>query len=315
MKKTIRANIISLTFLLVFIFTMAPAEVVIAGCCSPPADKSQININEMPIIARHKHNNKDSPIIHLNKHELKLTKGKSATLKAALMPGGAPVQVTWYSSNPNIAKVSGTGKVTAVGPGIAVISAYSEKYLGLGDQTGYSGECYVNVQGGAKDARPLGTGDQAYSYGRTRLKAPTGKYKEELANVKKRVGGNAYSENDYITSLIYGSSVAGKAHTEIYIVGSENSFYGFGFIARAKSPIRTSRGIGVGAKKSAILQKYGLPTHASYYTEDEDGNIFEAYQYVAKAAGKDMYIRMTFFFPESKYIVSEISFFLGAYYR
>ena len=304
MKKIKRASIISLTVVLAFMFITALAESAAAGRVLTPG---------IAISARHNYTDEDSPIIHLNKHDMTLQKGKSETLKVVLMPGGQSVTVTWRSSNPQIAKVSSSGKVTAVAPGIAIISASSERYI----SNEYSGSCYVTVPGGAKDAKPLGTSDQTFYYGKTKLKAPTSNYEEAIANVKKIIGGYAYTEEGgYVTGLLYGSKTASKAHTIIYITGLYEEYNGYGFSAKDKSPIMTSRGIAVGAKKSAILQQYGLPTYAPYYVMDEfgDGKIYQVYEYVAKTAGKDMGTRMYFNFLKNKDTVSEIIYFFGKYY-
>jgi hypothetical protein len=81
------------------------------------------------------------------------------------------------------------------------------------------------------------------------------------------------------------------------------------FTAREKSPIKTSRGIAVGAKKSTVQQKYGLPTLTDQYTVN--GKAYEIFTYRTKAAGKNQYTDMTFYFLKSKGTVSEISFYLG----
>jgi len=261
------------------------------------------------ISMQEKHNyNKDFPIIHLSKHDLTMKKGQSETLKASLLPGGKSLSVTWKSSNPQIAKVSNAGKVTAVAPGIVKIAAYNKNYFVDDDQTGSSNECWVTVQGGTNDAKPLGTSDLTYSYGETKFKIPTSKYDEALANVKKNIGGYDYYSEEYCRAgLLFGSKDASKAHTYIYTyklyVGES---YGYGFIAREKSPIKTSRGITIGAKKDKIQQKYGLPFYTYQYTEA--GKTYEIYDYVIKAAGNGLSAGLSFQFLKSKGTVSEISF-------
>jgi len=305
MKKVIRAGILSLTFVFSFMIMAVMAEGAAAGCVFSPGIK---------ISARHNYNG-DYQYIHLSKHDLTLQKGKSETLKAVLIPSGQSVSVKWYSSNPKIAKVSSSGKVTAVSPGIAVISAGSDKHVGIGDQTGDSDECYVTVLGGANDVKPLGISDQIFYYGKTKLKAPAGNYEKAIANIKKSIGGYAYSEEGgYMTGLIFGSTNAEKAHTKIYKIGFFDGFEGFGFSAIEMSPIKTSRGISVGAKKSEVLQKYGLPTETLDYLEEEDeedGKTYPVYLYEAKTAGKAQYTRVMFDFRKSKNTVSDICFFFG----
>jgi hypothetical protein len=178
------------------------------------------------------------------------------------MPSGKSVSVKWESSNPKIAKVSQSGKVTAVAPGTVFVDVYSEDYNYVWDQ------CWVTVPGGAKDPKPLGLNDWIYYYGKTKLTAPASKYYEALIKIQKSIGGYlfVYGGSDaYLTGLLYGSKNYYNAHTFIYIEGDEENADGFGISACGKSPIKTSRGIMVGAKKSTVQQKYGLPSHIYNY--------------------------------------------------
>jgi len=300
MRKIIRAGIITLTFVFAFVFTAAAFAEGAAG---------QITQGP-PITARHKYE-KGDPFIDLNKNDMTLKKGKSETLKAVLRPSGQPVSVIWYTSNPKIAKISASGKVTAVAPGTAVISVSdsSMKYVGIWDQTGNSGVCYVTVQGEAKDAKPLGTSDWTYNYGKTKLTAPASNYSTAIANVKKSIGGYAYL--DYYEGIgnyegvILGSNDRKKAHTDIYFISNDKGPFAFGFAASGKSLITTSRGIAIGTKKSVVQQKYGLPTYESE----------EFFSYFVKTAGKGFYTNMTFRFLKSKGTVSMITFYLGGDYQ
>jgi len=63
--------------------------------------------------------------VSLNKTNLNLTKGASNTLTATITPSNTTQskQVTWTSSNNNVATVSSSGKVTAKNAGTAVITA------------------------------------------------------------------------------------------------------------------------------------------------------------------------------------------------
>ena len=61
--------------------------------------------------------------ITLNKDELTLTAGKTETLVATVTPSDSTDTVTWESNKTDIATVDSTGKVTAVAPGEAIITA------------------------------------------------------------------------------------------------------------------------------------------------------------------------------------------------
>ena len=77
--------------------------------------------------------------ITLNKSNITLSKGTSETLKATINPSDTTDDKTlkWTSSNPNIATVDNTGKVTAVSGGTATITVKS--------QNGKEASCEVKV--------------------------------------------------------------------------------------------------------------------------------------------------------------------------
>ena len=77
--------------------------------------------------------------ISFNKSNITLSKGTSETLKATINPSDTTDDKTlkWTSSNPNIATVDNTGKVTAVGGGTATITVKS--------QNGKEASCEVKV--------------------------------------------------------------------------------------------------------------------------------------------------------------------------
>jgi len=77
--------------------------------------------------------------VSLNKTELTLYEGKSTTLTATVTPStAANKSVTWSSSNPSVATVDQTGKVTGVKEGSAVITATTV-------DGGYQASCEVIV--------------------------------------------------------------------------------------------------------------------------------------------------------------------------
>lgn len=90
--------------------------------------------------------------ITLNYHELELEEGGSFTLSATITPEDADNKsILWSSSAPDIVKVNGAGNLTALRPGLAIITAKA------GNCTD---ECAVRV-----NAAPLAVGDFYYSDG------------------------------------------------------------------------------------------------------------------------------------------------------
>jgi hypothetical protein len=90
--------------------------------------------------------------ITLNYHELELEEGGAFTLSATIAPEDADNKsIQWSSSAPDIVKVNGAGNLTALRPGLAVITAKA------GNCTD---ECAVRV-----NAAPLSVGDFYYSDG------------------------------------------------------------------------------------------------------------------------------------------------------
>ena len=77
--------------------------------------------------------------VTLNKTTLKLTKGASETLTATIAPTNATnKKVTWTSSDPAVATVDASGKVTGVAKGTATITVTTE-------DGGYTATCAVEV--------------------------------------------------------------------------------------------------------------------------------------------------------------------------
>ena len=64
--------------------------------------------------------------VSLSKSSITLETGQSSSVTASVLPSNATNKtITWTSSNSNIAKVDGNGKITAVSPGKATITATS----------------------------------------------------------------------------------------------------------------------------------------------------------------------------------------------
>ncbi len=82
--------------------------------------------------------NKENESITLDKSSMDLTEGDSGQLTATVSTTTS-AQVTWTSSDPSVATVDSTGKVTAIGVGTATITATTT------DGSNLSASCAVNV--------------------------------------------------------------------------------------------------------------------------------------------------------------------------
>lgn len=88
----------------------------------------------------------DSAYVSLDKHNVHLLTGESFQLTSRLVcaNAGKPSVIAYSSSNPEVATVDHTGKVTAVGRGLATVIAFT-------NHLAESHECVVNVD----DAAPV----------------------------------------------------------------------------------------------------------------------------------------------------------------
>ena len=133
----------------------------------------------------------------LNKTSLRLSRGSSASLSVSLIPSGAPDKnVTWTSSNPNVASVSASGKVTAKSSGSAVITVRSTGEFKVSDTCNVIVPYTIiyKLNGGKNN-----TANPSSYYGKWTLKKPTrrkytfvGWYKDSQYRSKVSVlsGGN-----------------------------------------------------------------------------------------------------------------------------
>ena len=81
----------------------------------------------------------DATGISLSAKDIELAEGKSLTISATVSPENVTdATVTWISSNSFVATVDGNGKVTAVGPGTAIITASTAN--------GFKASCTVVVK-------------------------------------------------------------------------------------------------------------------------------------------------------------------------
>jgi hypothetical protein len=136
-------------------------------------------------------------------------------------------------------------------------------------------------------------------------------------SVRKIVGGYLYFTQGYYsgykTGLLVGSSDINKAHTNIYIEGEGRGPVSYRIIAKGNSPFKTNRGIIIGAAKSTVLAKYGLPTDTYSVQSASDNITYEVVNYHAKEAGKALHTDINFRFLKSNGTLMEIHFYLGEY--
>ncbi len=101
--------------------------------------------------------------ITLSQSSVSLTEGESLTLTATVMPNNADDQsISWNSSNPSVATVDNTGKVTAIAAGTATITAIAN------DGSGVSASCEVTVVARSYALTFLVDGDVFYTDSLTR---------------------------------------------------------------------------------------------------------------------------------------------------
>lgn len=124
--------------------------------------------------------------VTLNKITASLTVKETLKLKATL-PNNTYSPITWSTSDKNIARVSATGKVTAVGVGTATITA--ETY------NGRTAACVVNVEPDpdAADYRALLIGEENFSYDVCRRNRGDVLHMEHMLGTVSGLSGGRYS--------------------------------------------------------------------------------------------------------------------------
>lgn len=96
--------------------------------------------------------------ITLSESSATLTEGEEMTLTATITPDDAvDKSISWSSSNPCVATVDNTGKVTAIAPGTATITATAN------DGSGVSASCEVRVVLGKCDTPTISYEDGRFS--------------------------------------------------------------------------------------------------------------------------------------------------------
>lgn len=125
------------------------------------------------------------PTTTLNKTSVSITKGSTKQLKASV--NGSSQKVTWSTSNKKVAKVSSTGKVTAVKAGTATITAKAN---------GVTAKCKVTVKNEAVTEVKLKYNSLSNAYESYTIQglSQKGKTVWEFSTGKKYLSGAQISE-------------------------------------------------------------------------------------------------------------------------
>lgn len=152
--------------------------------------------------------------ISLNKSTINLERGNSENITASVSPSNAEVKtISWTSSNPNVAKVSSNGKVTAVSEGSATITATTT-------DGGFTATCIVNVTNPPLSAKG--------SIGYTILTSSSGIYGGISVDVSATGGTGSYTYY-YIKLYTSDGTLIGETSSttsnKIFVSGYKNGSY------------------------------------------------------------------------------------------
>lgn len=136
--------------------------------------------------------------ISLNKNTLSLSVNDQETLVATVSPSNATNKsLYWGTSNSSVASVSQSGKVTAVGPGTCIITAYAS------DGSQKSATCSVTVTGSSAAVTGVVLNKSAITIG-------VGETSTLVATVQPAQAGNKnviWSSDDNLTATVSSSGV------------------------------------------------------------------------------------------------------------
>ena len=204
--------------------------------------------------------------ITLNKSELTLTAGDSDTLTATVTPEGSTDTVVWSSSKTDVATVDATGKVTAVAPGEATITATA------GTKTA---TCTVKVQAApcthdsltpvpAKDSNCTEKGWDAY-----KKCDQCGKLFDMNGNLLAEIPYRALNDNahDFNTSEWGDKEADGHAH-----VCSRNAAHHDTVVAHTAGPAATETTPQTCTECGFVMQPATGHVHADHLTKVDKKN-------------------------------------------
>jgi hypothetical protein len=190
---------------------------------------------------------RDEYLGDLNKYQIRMSVGRTSTIKVLAVPGFKTPEVKWISTNPRIAKVERNGKVTGVSPGTCFIYA-----MAGGNYSTTS--CFIIITGSSADPKLINKSDTKFYYNKVSFKPPF-----TLSSLQKKIpGGNNVNDGYGYLGMIYGNKDYTKSHTNIWFSDCGAIFTSF--YATTKSPISTYRGIRVGDSMGRVKFKYGEPT-------------------------------------------------------
>ena len=114
MKKQFLSLLLALILILSSLTTAIPVPAAAGGAAGPGVSTGT---EEESV-------KKPQSVTITGKHTVE--KGKTITLKATVLPKDASQKVTWKSSNPSVAKISSSGKVTGLKAGTVTVTAVSK---------------------------------------------------------------------------------------------------------------------------------------------------------------------------------------------
>lgn len=155
--------------------------------------------------------------IAISRSTLSLTVGNTTNLTATISPSSASNKsVLWFTSNRNVATVSSTGAITAVGEGLAVVSVET--------WNGYRDSCAVSVAapyipGNSQESTSSNSGGSKTDTGTTTPGNSSDPISNPLPGVNYKVTGKSFY---YFTNSI--GTVEYRAYVEVTNTGTENLY-------------------------------------------------------------------------------------------
>lgn len=150
--------------------------------------------------------------------ELSLVEGETAQVTATVLPADATnKEFYWFSNNKNVAKVSASGKVTAIGKGTAILTVFS-------DEGDYTATCTVTVTEAPIIEQQLIVKG---SIGVEQIISSSGSSSSfvRCVSVEAKASGGSGSYAEYYIKVYYnGKLVAEEAKDKIYVTLANGTY-------------------------------------------------------------------------------------------